>query len=514
MNIRIGDRVTRRLSNTAVARGEVDDCSSNSHGTVSLATHILVVDDDPIICRQLARLYSQRDYRVTIATLAEQALEFLGDQDIDLVVTDIRLPGMSGIELARRIVEQWNDIPIIIMTGFAEIGEAVNLLKVGVYDYIIKPFEAAVVQQSTELALQKTAVFADIRRLRRTLGESYEFGGMLSKTPQMHRVFEIIRMVAPTDSTVVVEGETGTGKELVASAIHNHSLRRGGAYVTINCGALPEMLLESELFGHERGAFTGAHQVRAGKIELADGGTLFLDEIENMPLSMQAKLLLVLNNKKVQRLGSSRWLHVDMRVIAASNVPLKELLAQGKMRSDFYYRIHVIPIRLSPLRQRLEDLAILAQDFLRYHPVAVRKKVKAISPKAMAKLMGYSWPGNIRELQNVLEKAVVLAKSEVLDVADLDLETARTLTNLNLNDTDISPALPFAEWIRRQEREYLVQMLKKFGGRINLTARNSGLDVRTIHRKMQIHGLDKKTFSRKALKTANRNPISIGQRQF
>ena len=181
MNIRIGDRVTRRLSNTAVARREVDGCSSNSHGTVSLATHILVVDDDPIICRQLARLYSQRDYRVTIATLAEQALEFLGDQDIDLVVTDIRLPGMSGIELARRIVEQWNDIPIIIMTGFAEIGEAVNLLKVGVNDYIIKPFEAAVVQQSTELALQKTAVFADIRRLRRTLGESYEFGGMLTK---------------------------------------------------------------------------------------------------------------------------------------------------------------------------------------------------------------------------------------------------------------------------------------------------------------------------------------------
>jgi two-component system, NtrC family, response regulator HydG len=512
MNIRIGDRVTRRLSNTAVARREVDGCSSNSHGTVSLATHILVVDDDPIICRQLARLYSQGGYRVTITTLAEQALEFLGDQDIDLVVTDIRLPGMSGVELARRIVERWNDIPIIVMTGFAEIREAVSLLKVGVSDYIVKPFEAAVVQQSTELALQKTAVFADIRRLRRTLGESYEFGGMLSKTPEMHRVFEIIRMVAPTDSTVVVEGETGTGKELVASAIHDHSLRREGAYVTINCGALPEMLLESELFGYERGAFTGADQARAGKIELADGGTLFLDEIENMPLSMQTKLLLVLNNKQVQRLGSSRWLHVDMRVIAASNVPLKELLAQGKMRSDFYYRIHVIPIRLSPLRQRLEDLEMLAQDFLRHHPVALRKKVKTISRKAMELLLRHPWPGNIRELQNVLEKAVVLAKSGVLDVADLDLDQVRTSSHVNFNETDISPALPFAEWIRRQEREYLVQMLKKSSGRINLTARNSGLDVRTIHRKMQFHGLDKKTFSRKSLRTADHNPISIGQR--
>ncbi len=513
MNIRIGDRITRRFSNTAAQR-DVDGFSSNSHGAVSLATHILVVDDDPIICRQLARLYSLRDYRVTIATLAEQALELLENQDIDLVVTDIRLPGMSGVELVRRIVELWNDIPIIVMTGFAEIREAVSLLKVGVSDYIVKPFEAAVVQQSTEVALQKTAVFADIRRLRRTLGESYEFGGMLSKTPEMHRVFEIIRMVAPTDSTVVVEGETGTGKQLVASAIHAHSLRGEGAYVTINCGALPEMLLESELFGYERGAFTGADQPRAGKIELADGGTLFLDEIENMPLSMQAKLLLVLNNKKVQRLGSSRWLHVDMRVIAASNVPLKELLAQGKMRSDFYYRIHVIPIRLSPLRQRLEDLEILAQDFLFHHPVALRKKVKTISRKAMELLLRHPWPGNIRELQNVLEKAVVLAKSGILDVADLDLDQVRTSSHVDFNDTGISPVLPFAEWIRRQEREYLIQMLKKSGGRVNLTARNSGLDVRTIHRKLQFHGLDRKAFSTKALKTAGRNPLHRPTTQF
>src|SRR5262245_10797356 len=513
MSIRIGDRVTRRFSNTAAARRDVDNFRGSSHETASLATHILVVDDDPLICRQLARLYSQSNYRATIANLAEEALAILEDEDIDLVVTDIRLPGMSGVDLAKQIVERWKDIPVIVMTGFADVSEAVNLLKVGVSDYIVKPFEATVVQQSSELALQKTAVFADIRRLRRTLGERYEFGGMLSKTPEMHRVFEIIRMVAPTDSTVIVEGETGTGKELVASAIHDHSLRQEGAFVKINCGGLPEMLLESELLGYERGAFTGADQARAGKIELADGGTLFLDEIENMPLSMQAKLLLVLNKKKVQRLGSSRWLQVDMRVIAASNVPLKELLTQGKMRSDFYYRIHVIPIRLSPLRQRLEDLGILAQDFLRHHPVALCKKVTAISPKAMGLLMRHSWPGNIRELQNVLEKAVVLAKSEVLDGADLELDPVRTSSRISFDDSNISPSLPFVEWIRRQEREYLIQMLKKSGGRINLTARNSGLDVRTIHRKMQSHGLDKKAFSKKSLKTAKYNATSIGQQR-
>ncbi len=511
MNSRFAERVTRSFDASA-AKLEVDT-NPNSRQVENSVAHILVVDDDPIICRQLERWYAQQHYRVTIATRAEQAVKLLDDGDIDLVVTDIRLPGMNGIEFVGRIIDRWSDIPVIVMTGFAEIGDAVNLLKIGVSDYIVKPFKAATVQQSTELALEKTAVFAAIRRLRRGLGEKYKFSGMVSQAPEMHRVFEIIRLVAPTDSTVVVEGETGTGKELVANAIHHHSLRHGGPYVTINCGALPEMLLESELFGHERGAFTGADQPRAGKIELADGGTLFLDEIENMPLSMQAKLLLVLNNKKVQRLGSSRWFDVDMRVIAASNVPLTELLAQGKMRSDFYYRIHVIPIRLLPLRQRLGDLSILAQDFLSHHPVALRKKVKAISPKAMEVLMRYSWPGNIRELQNVLEKAVVLAKTGVLDVADLDLDPSRTLSSGDGSESGNSTTLSFAEWMRRQEREYLVQMLKKSDGKIDLTARSCGLGVRTVHRKMQLHGLDKKNFCRKVLKTDSPTPNLTGQQR-
>jgi DNA-binding NtrC family response regulator len=511
MNIRTSDSATQKFSNTATARSDFDRFSTSWRSAMDSPAHILVVDDDPIICRQLERLYSERDYQVTITNLADQALELLEDHNIDLVITDIRLPGGNGFNLAKRIVERWNDIPVIVMTGSGEVAEAVDLLKIGVSDYIVKPLDLAVVQQSAEMALQKTAAFGDIRRLRRVLGEGYEFSGMLSKTPAMHRVFETIRMVAPTDSTVVVEGETGTGKELVANAIHHHSPRRESAFVTINCGAFPEMLLESELFGYERGAFTGADQTRAGKIELADGGTLFLDEIENMPLSMQAKLLLVLNNRKVQRLGSSRWFQVDMRVIAASNIPLKELLTQGKMRSDFYYRIHVIPIRLAPLRQRVEDLGILAHDFLRHHPVALRKKIRTISPKAMEQLMRYSWPGNIRELHNVLEKAVVLARGGILDVADFDLDLARTSAHVSGNESTISPALPFAEWIRRQEREYLIQVLKQSGGRINLTAKNSGLDLRTLHRKMKLHGLDKKQFSKKAIKISSHNVIAIGQ---
>ena len=472
-------------------------------GSSSMA-HILVVDDDPIISQQLERLYALSNYRVTVVTLAEKALELLEDQDVDLVVTDIRLPGISGVELTERILVRWGDIPVIVITGFAEIDEAVNVLKLGVSDYIVKPFGAAAIQESTQVALQKASLFAEIRHLRRTLRERFEFGGIISKTPEMHGVFETIRMVAPTDSTVIVEGETGTGKELVASAVHHYSMRRQGPYVTINCGGLPETLLESELFGYQRGAFTGADQARAGKIELADGGTLFLDEIENMPLSMQVKLLLVLNDKRVQRLGSNQWMHVDMRVIAASNVPLKELLAQGKMRSDFFYRINVIRIQLLPLRQRLDDIPILVEDFLRHHPVALKKKITGISPSALASLMRYHWPGNIRELHNVLEKAVIFAKSRVLNARDLDVDFTPHNEDSNKN---ISTELSLYHWIQEQEKEYLINMLKRFRGRIDRTAKSCGVDVRTLHRKLQLHGLDKKTFSQSALETRFNNSV-------
>jgi len=455
--------------------------------------HILVVDDDPIICQQLERLYALSNYRVTVATQAEKALELLEDEDVDLVVTDIHLPGISGVELTDRILMRWGDIPVIVITGFAEIDEAVNVLKLGVSDYIVKPFGAAAIQESTQVALQKASLFAEIRRLRRTLRERFEFGGIISKMPEMHGVFETIRMVAPTDSTVIVEGETGTGKELVASAVHHYSMRRQGPYVTINCGGLPETLLESELFGYQRGAFTGADQAKAGKIELADGGTLFLDEIENMPLSMQAKLLLVLNDKRVQRLGSNQWMQVDMRVIAASNVPLKELLAQGKMRRDFFYRINVIRIQLLPLRQRLDDIPILVEDFLRHHPDALKKRITGISPSALACLMRHHWPGNIRELHNVLEKAVILAKARVLDVRDLDVDFTADNGDRYKN---LLTELPLHHWIQEQEKEYLINQLKRFRGRIDRTAKSCGVDVRTLHRKLQLHGLDKKTFSR------------------
>ena len=458
----------------------------------AVTPHILVVDDDSLICEQLQRLYQHSGYQVSVTHFAEKALQMLEKEDIDLVVTDIQLPGLSGIDLTKQIIERWSSVAVIVMTGYAEIDDAVEVLKIGAGDYIVKPFNANAIQESTQAVLQRASLFTEIRHLRRQLKNGYEFGGMLSQTEEMHKVFEIIRMVAPTNITVVIEGETGTGKELVASAIHHHSARGRGPFVTINCGGLPETLLESELFGFERGSFTGADHARPGKIEQAHGGTLFFNEIENMPLSMQAKLLLALNDQRVQRLGSNQWIQIDMRVIAATNVPLRTLVNEAKIRRDFYYRINVVPIFLIPLRQRLQDIPILVQDFLRHHRLAAEKQITNIAPKAMAQLMRYHWPGNVRELQNVLEKAMVLAQGRIIEKVDLsDLELPMAMSSERL-----PWELPLPTWIKEQEKNYLIAKLNECGGRIDLTAIKSGIDVRSLHRKMRFHGLDKKSYQK------------------
>jgi transcriptional regulator with PAS, ATPase and Fis domain len=289
---------------------------------------------------------------------------------------------------------------------------------------------------------------------------------------------------------VLVEGETGTGKELVATAVHHQSTRQKGPFITINCAGVPETLLESELFGYERGAFTGADQARSGKIELANGGTLCLDEIESMSLAMQAKLLLVLQDRKVQRLGGSHRKPIDMRVIAASNVPLEELVAQGQMRSDFYYRIKVVPIRLLPLRQRRDDVPLLVQDFLRHHPVALQKRIGKISSRAMHQLSHYSWPGNVRELQNVLERAIVLTSGNMIEEVDLPGVEAATPADRTSTSLD----LPLREWLNEQEKYYLIRQLELCKGKISLTAAQCGVDTKTLYRKMRLYGLDKRTF--------------------
>lgn len=473
-----------------VERPKGRDSNETKASSKDPISHILVVDDEPMIRQQLERLYAQSGYKVSAVSSAEEALEQLKAGDVDLIVTDIRLNGLSGVDLTKRVQEVSPDVPVIVITGYADISNAVEVLKLGASDFIMKPFSAAAIQESTRIILEKAKAFTEIRHLRRLLKDNFEFGGMLSKTPEMHKVFEIIRMVAGTDMTVLVEGETGTGKELVASAIHYQSPRHDHPFVPINCAGFPEALLESELFGYERGAFTGADQSRAGRIEMANGGTLFLDEIESISLGMQAKLLRVLEERKIQRLGSSRTLPVDMRVIAASNVPLEDLVSQGKMRSDFYYRINVIPIRLIPLRQRREDIPLLVQDFLRHHPLAVNKKITGISQKTMNQLMDYAWPGNIRQLQNVLERAMVLTTGAVIQKIDLPDAPPPAQTS----QKRVVQEVTLRQWLKEQEKKYLLEQLEACAGKINLTARRSGVDLKTLYRKMRLHGLDKRHF--------------------
>jgi DNA-binding NtrC family response regulator len=468
---------------------------------LSFVPHILIVDNDDLICCMLKQLLVQSGYTFSTCRQAIDALEKLEKDCVDIVLTEVQLPDMSGVKLTKRIIEKWADVPVIVMTGSDEIEIAVEVLKLGASDFIRKPFAAGAIEESIKLVLKQSMMFAERRHLRKDLKTRCEFGGMLSCTAEMHSVFETIQMVAETDTTVVIEGETGTGKDLVARALHQQSVRREGPFVMINCAGVPETLLESELFGYERGAFTGADRARPGKIELAHRGTLFFDEIESMPLTMQAKLLLVLETQKVQRLGANRWTQIDMRVIAATNIPLNELRDKGLMRSDFYYRVNVVLIRLLPLRMRIEDIPLLVRDFLRHHPLAKQKNITKISTHAMDRLMKYQWPGNVRELQNVLENALVLAKSRVIENvelpdASLDAELrAKTMTLEVPNPEEV----PFAEWIKYQEREYLIRKLKVFKGRIGLTAKGSGLDVRTIYRKMRLYGLDKQNFSNNAV---------------
>lgn len=453
--------------------------------------HILVVDDDELTCQELKGIYRHNGYKVTVAHCAEEALPRLAELDIDLSVIDIRLPGMSGVELVKHIRVNYPEVPVIVITGHGDIETAIDVLKLGASDYFAKPFSLVAIQESTRLVLQKAQVFTEVRHLRRSLKESYNFGGMVSKTPAMHKVFEIIRTVAGTDMTVVVEGETGTGKELVARTIHDLSPRRMGPFVPINCAGFVESLLESELFGYEKGAFTGADQARPGKIEVANGGTLFLDEIESISINMQCKLLRVLEERLVQRLGSSRAVEIDMRVIAASNVKLEDL-AKKTMRKDFYYRINVISIELVPLRKRLEDIPLLVQDFLHHHPVAIQKGITKISQQALDRLMGYSWPGNIRELQNVLERTIVLEKTEVISEVSLP-----KLRSYHQWDTEnVTHEIPLHQWVQEQEKQYLIRKLSLFGGRIDLTAKSCRVGVRTLSRKIHFYGIDKTRFSK------------------
>ena len=484
----MGQRELRKAGAAARARAAPAHAAPESEPLNSLVPNILVIDDDPAVREQLSRLYEQSGYTVRALSSAEEALAELSHGHTDFVITDIKLPGTSGAELIALMHESYPDIPVIAITGYLDIETAVRVLKCGAVDFVVKPFDLTAVRDATAAALERTRVYMEIRHLRRGLKNGAEFGNMLSKTPEMHRLFETIRMVAGTDMAIVVEGESGTGKELLASAVHYHSARREGPFVTLNCAGLPDNWLEQELFGQERDPAAPAHP---GKLALAHGGTLFLDGIESLSIGMQGKLLSVIEDRKLQRADGTGSTLVNLRLITAASVPLKRLVAEGKMRSDFYYRISVIPIQLLPLRRRSVDIPLLVQDFLHRHPLAVQRGITSVSKPVMRALLDYAWPGNIPELQNVLERAIVMTPGAVIEAVELP-EVPREPQAPNLASMTLS------DWLAEKEKQFLAQKLEDCGGNIAVTADSCGIALRSLHRKMQKYGLDKKSFKRKS----------------
>ena len=463
-----------------------------------MPSRILVVDDEVRVGKFLETVLKQEGWEVTLATGGEQALEELRTSAFDLVITDLVMPGVDGMQVLEAARTEDPDAFVIVITGYSTVESAVEAMKRGAFDYIPKPFKVEHIKLQCRKALEQHRILMENRALRHQLNvTTVRFGRMIGESPAMQGVYRLISRVAPTDSTVLVRGESGTGKELVARAIHYHSQRRDRALVTVNCAALPETLLESELFGHARGAFTGAATAKRGLLEEADGGTFFLDEIGDISLGLQAKLLRVLEEGEFLRLGETRPRKVDVRIIAATNRDLEKAKESGAFRPDLYYRLNVVTIMLPPLRDREGDIPLLASHFLQRHAQRTGRPLRGFSAQAMQHLCAYSWPGNVRELENVVERAVILAEGPLIEVHDLPKEMQdvqpRDGNGRTADDGPVSSpgngagtdlltlSRPFKEAVREFERALVLKALEEAGGVPAQAARLLGLNRSTFH---------------------------------
>lgn len=389
---------------------------------------ILAVDDEKDMLKTYQNVLKKK-YAILTANSGEKALKIIEENNIDLVLLDIRMPKMDGVQALKKIKKLDQNLDVIMVSASKDIAFAVEAMKLGAFDYVSKPFEVKELQALAEKALEKRALVKENLYLRESLKEATSYCDLIGKTPQMKKLYETIASVGPTDSTILISGESGTGKELVARAIHKKSKRAEKAFIAVNCAAIPDNLLESELFGHERGSFTGALERKLGKFELADGGTLFLDEIGCMPGAMQAKLLRVLEGKVIERVGGEKGIPIDVRIISATNIDFSKEIEQGKFRHDLYYRLNVIPIQLTPLRERNKDIPLFIEYFLDKYNKVLNKKVKSFDQEAMKLLTNYEWPGNVRELQNLIERVVVLARGEIITREELPFPTTSEITD-------------------------------------------------------------------------------------
>ncbi|HEX5748150.1 MAG TPA: sigma-54 dependent transcriptional regulator [Archangium sp.] len=441
---------------------------------------ILVVEDEREMRALLEKGLARRGFIPTVRGRADEAFPLLETEDFDTVLTDLRMPGMDGLALCERIVLNRPDIPVVVLTAFGTLETAVAAIRAGAYDFVTKPVDVDALVLVLERAVQHRALREEVRRLRQALGDASADGGWVGESPALRRVYELIERVADSDTSVLITGESGTGKEVAARALHARSRRHAGPFVAINCAAMPEQLLESELFGHARGAFTDAKAARTGLFIKANGGTLFLDEVGEMPLSLQPKLLRALQERTVRPVGGDSELPFDARIVAATNRDLELAVEEGRFREDLYYRLNVIGLELPPLRARGNDVLLLAQRFVEHFAGRSGKRVLGLSPAAAQRLLTYTWPGNVRELQNCIERAVALTSYEQLTVEDLP-ERIRDYRGSNRAQADDVSELVSLE---EMERRYIQRVLEAVGGSRTLASRILGVDRKTIYRKL------------------------------
>ena len=443
------------------------------------AVRIFIVDDEPIVRESLGSWFKAEGYAVELADSGKQALEKLAATDADIFLLDIKMPGMDGIELQKKIREAKPDATVIIMTAYASVDTAVAAMKQGAYDYIIKPFDPDDLEHLVRNALERRHLVAENQELKARIDELSPFSDIVGESPAMRRVLEQVTIVARAETNVLIRGESGTGKELVARALHAGSERRFLPIVVVNCGALSEGIIESELFGHEKGAFTGAQYRRKGKFEMADGGTLFLDEIGDISLKTQVDLLRVLEEKKIVRVGGNAQIPVDFRLVAATNRNLEAMVADGRFREDLYYRLNVFSIAIPPLRERREDITPLAESFLARFARSMNKPVARISADAMALLTSYDWPGNVRELQNALERAVLVSRGREVAPGDLPFHV------------NGSKGTPLGKSLSDMERLHVKRILDESAWNITQAARLLEIDRVTLYNKIKKYGLER-----------------------
>lgn len=438
---------------------------------------ILIVDDEASIRDSLSGWFKMDGYRTEVASDAYEALNKLQENNFDIVLVDIKMPDMDGIELQKRIKEIDKNIITIIITAYATVETAIQAMKDGAFDYITKPIDPDDLSRLIKKAIEQRRLLTENIMLKGKIEELQTLDEIIGESPAMKKVMEMVNTVAATDSTVMIRGESGTGKELIAKAIHARSKRRYFPIVTLNCGAYPEGLLESELFGHEKGAFTGALYQRKGKLEMANRGTLFLDEVGNISLKMQMDLLRVLETKKFMRLGGDKLIEVDFRVISATNRDLEQAVKEGSFREDLYYRLNVFTIFLPPLRERRSDIPLLAQYFMRKFSLSMNKDVREISKEAMNLLMDYDWPGNVRELRNVIERAMVNVKGTRIEVDDLFFNIGSPYSK------------PDGETLEDVEKAHIKKILDKTGWNITRAAEILNIDRVTLYNKIEKYKL-------------------------